>query len=98
PPHSTRFPYTTLFRSMKVAVDEITGVESPDAKAVSKTAAGAVPRLSGLTVHAHSRKSSAADEINVIGMTVEEATDRLDKFLDDRSEEHTSELQSLRHL
>src|SRR5438105_10767478 len=42
---------------MKVAVDEITGVESPDAKAVSKTAAGAVPRLSGVTAHAHSRES-----------------------------------------
>ena len=73
---------------MKVAVDEITGVESPDAKAVSKTAAGAVPRLSGVTVHAHSRESPAADEINVIGMTVEEATDRLDKFLDDAALRH----------
>jgi DNA mismatch repair protein MutS2 len=73
---------------MKVAVDEITGVESPDTKAVSKTAAGAVPRLSGVTVHAHSRESPAADEINVIGMTVEEATDRLDKFLDDAALRH----------
>src|SRR5881398_2120946 len=36
---------------MKVALDEITGIESPRAKAVSKTAAGAVPRLSGVTVH-----------------------------------------------
>ena len=73
---------------MKVAVDEITGVESPDAKAVSKTAAGAVPRSSGVTVYSHSRESPAADEINVIGMTVEEATDRLDKFLDDAALGH----------
>jgi DNA mismatch repair protein MutS2 len=73
---------------MKVAVDEITGVESPDAKAVSKTAAGAVPRTSGVTVYSHSRESPAADEINVIGMTVEQATDRLDKFLDDAALGH----------
>ena len=73
---------------MKVAVDEITGIESSDAKAVPKTAAGAVPRISGVTVHSRSRESLAADEINVIGMTVEEATDRLDKFLDDAALGH----------
>jgi DNA mismatch repair protein MutS2 len=54
---------------------------------VSKTAAGAVPRTSGVTVYSHSRESPA-DEINVIGMTVEEATDRLDKFLDDAALGH----------
>jgi len=73
---------------MKVAVDEITGIESSDAKVVPKTAAGAVPRISGVTVHSRSRESLAADEINVIGMTVEEATDRLDKFLDDAALGH----------
>jgi len=73
---------------MKVAVDEITGIESSDAKAVPKTPAGAAPRISGVTVHSRSRESLAADEINVIGMTVEEATDRLDKFLDDAALDH----------
>jgi DNA mismatch repair protein MutS2 len=73
---------------MKVAVDEITGIESSGAKAVSRAAAGAVPRTSGVTVHSQSRGSLAADEINVIGMTVEEATDRLDKFLDDAALGH----------
>jgi DNA mismatch repair protein MutS2 len=73
---------------MKVAVDEITGIESSGAKAVSRAAAGAVPRTSGVTVHSQSRESLAADEINVIGMTVEEATDRLDKFLDDAALGH----------
>jgi DNA mismatch repair protein MutS2 len=38
-------------------------------------------------VYSHSRESPA-DEINVIGMTVEEATDRLDKFLDDAALGH----------
>ena len=73
---------------MKVAVDEITGIESSDAEAVPKTAAGVVPRISGVTVHSQFRESPAADEINVIGMTVEEATDRLDKFLDDAALGH----------
>ena len=72
---------------MKVALDEITSIESSSTEAVGKTAAGA-PRTSGVTVHSQSRESLAADEINVIGMTVEEATDRLDKFLDDAALEH----------
>jgi len=73
---------------MKVAVDEITGMESAGAKAVSRTAAGAVPRTSGVTVHSQPREAPAADEINVIGMTVAEATDRLDKFLDEAALGH----------
>jgi DNA mismatch repair protein MutS2 len=72
---------------MKVAVDEITAIESSGA-AVPRPAAGAVPRTSSVTVHSQSRESLAADEINVIGMTVEEATDRLDKFLDDAALGH----------
>src|SRR6266851_4013754 len=57
---------------MKVALEEITGVE------------GAVPaKLQSVTVTSQRGEAAASDEINVIGMTVEEATDRLDKFLDD---------------
>ncbi len=63
---------------MKVALDEITGIEGP-APAV---------KLRGVTVTSQSRESGASDEINVIGMTVEEATDRLDKFLDDAALAH----------
>lgn len=73
---------------MKVAVDEITGLESSGAQAASRAAPGAVPRTTGVTVHSQSRESPAPDEINVIGMTVEEATDRLDKFLDDAALGH----------
>jgi DNA mismatch repair protein MutS2 len=73
---------------MKVAVEEITGIESRGDKADARTAAGAVPRTSGVTVHSQSRESLAADEINVIGMTVAEATDRLDKFLDEAALGH----------
>jgi DNA mismatch repair protein MutS2 len=65
---------------MKVALDEITGVEG-DA-AASKSAAPA-SKLPSVTVTAQRGEGGATDELNVIGMTVEEATGRLDKFLDD---------------
>ena len=65
---------------MKVAIDEITGVEAE--VPTSKTAAPAA-KLQSVTVSAQRGEGSATDEINVIGMTVEEATGRLDKFLDE---------------
>jgi DNA mismatch repair protein MutS2 len=64
---------------MKVAVDEITGVEGA---ATSKWPASA-GRQQSVTVTAQPAEGAGSDEINVIGMTVEEATDKLDKFLDD---------------
>jgi len=65
---------------MKVALDEITGVEgaAPATKPGSPAA-----KLQSVTVTSQRGEAGASDEINVIGMTVEEATDRLDKFLDD---------------
>ena len=65
---------------MKVALDEITGVEeaAPAPKSSSPAA-----KLQSVTVTSQRGEAGAFDEINVIGMTVEEATDRLDKFLDD---------------
>jgi DNA mismatch repair protein MutS2 len=65
---------------MKVAVDEITGVEKEIP--ASKTFAPAA-KLQRMTSSTQRGESAAADEINVIGMTVEEATERLDKFLDE---------------
>ena len=64
---------------MKVALDEITSVEAeaPAAKSSSPAA-----KLQSVTVTSQRGEDGASDEINVIGMTVEEATDRLDKFLD----------------
>jgi DNA mismatch repair protein MutS2 len=65
---------------MKVALDEITGVEG--AASAPKPSSPAA-KLQSVTVTAERGEAGASDEINVIGMTVEEATDRLDKFLDD---------------
>jgi DNA mismatch repair protein MutS2 len=61
---------------MKIAAEEIVGVElAPAGKVLSSLAAsgsvGAPPRF------------GVANEINVIGQTVEQATQQVDKFLDD---------------
>ncbi len=63
---------------MKVAVDQITAVESVPAGIPSATP----PRLN-VTVSSRPSDNPATDEINVIGSTVEEATERVDKFLDE---------------
>jgi DNA mismatch repair protein MutS2 len=69
---------------MKVAVDEITGVEAeaPASKSDAPT------KLQSVKVTAQRAEGGATDEINVIGMTVEEATGRVDKFLDDAALAH----------
>jgi DNA mismatch repair protein MutS2 len=61
---------------MKVALDEIVGVEGVK-PGLSSTGVA----LSGVTVRTTSEEG-VADEINLIGSTVEEATERVDKFLD----------------
>ena len=69
---------------MKVALSEITAiVGDPPAKAgvthgIGKPGKGAGAKAGPMPGGA----GSAADEINVIGCTVEEATERVDKFLD----------------
>jgi DNA mismatch repair protein MutS2 len=64
---------------MKVAVEEITGIESaPVGKAVIQQA-----KRENVTVSAQSSEGGATGEINVIGMTVEQASERVDKFLDE---------------
>ena len=66
---------------MKIAAEEIVGVESaPAGKVLSSGAASgslsAPPRF------------GVANEINVIGQTVEQATEQVDKFLDDAALAH----------
>src|SRR5580698_1407796 len=63
---------------MKVAVDQITAVESVPGGTPSATP----PRLN-VTVTSKPSDNPTSDEINVIGSTVEEATGRVDKFLDE---------------
>ena len=70
---------------MKVAVDEITGVEQVPGGSIR---AGQAPPLQSsgrgrVTVTSQAGEGTASGEINVIGMRVEEATERVDKYLDE---------------
>jgi DNA mismatch repair protein MutS2 len=65
---------------MKVALSDIVGFEA-ELKPANAATAAARPR--GITVSAQASDEPVADEINVIGNTVEEATNRVDKFLDE---------------
>ena len=60
---------------MKVALSDITAIVGEEA-----TKKPALPR--GVTVRSQPTDEPAGEEINVIGCTVEEATRRVDKFLD----------------
>jgi DNA mismatch repair protein MutS2 len=64
---------------MKVAVEEITGVEG---EATGK-AMIAPSKRENITVSARSSEGGATGEINVIGLTVEQASEKVDKFLDE---------------
>jgi DNA mismatch repair protein MutS2 len=74
---------------MKVAIGEITSVEGavPRSGQITVGAGLVNPELRrappASATRARAPESTAPDEINVIGSTVEEATDRVDKFLDD---------------
>jgi len=64
---------------MKVAVEEITGVEGE-----GKGKASVAPaKRENVTVSAQSSEGGATGEINVIGLTVEQASEKVDKFLDE---------------
>jgi DNA mismatch repair protein MutS2 len=63
---------------MKIALEDILGIESPAPKSTRPVAA----TRSGISVQAQSTDEQSVEEINVIGCTVEEATARVDKFID----------------
>jgi DNA mismatch repair protein MutS2 len=74
---------------MKIKLEDILAVvaDAPAPRAGSAAlAAKSAGARAGITVHSAAGSASAlpaAEEINVIGCTVEEATERVDKFLDD---------------
>jgi len=72
---------------MKVALEEIVGIESAAALTKADTAGGSPQNA---TVHAAAGTGSVRDEINVIGLTVEQAGEVVDKFLDDAALAHKS--------
>lgn len=62
---------------MKVPVGDIVGI-AEEAQTAPRS-----PERRGVSVHAKDGAGPAAEEINVIGCTVEEASARVDKFLDE---------------
>jgi len=70
---------------MKVAVDEIVGIEASGPSAGPAQVAGG-----SVSVRSQRGNSERTEEINLIGSTVEEATERVDKFLDDAAIAHIS--------
>ncbi|MGA2812527.1 MAG: Smr/MutS family protein [Candidatus Acidiferrum sp.] len=71
---------------MKVRVDEIVGIEAA-APGKTRELAGA---LQNVSVSSAPGGSLGAGELNVIGMRVEEATERVDKYLDEAALAHHS--------
>src|SRR3712207_8356036 len=82
PPRSTLFPYTTLFRSDGVRPAGRDGGE------------GGAPRQAG---HRHRRRRQLPDERPGAGVLLRRE-DRPEGAAAERSEEHTSELQSRQYL
>src|SRR5205814_9703961 len=93
PPRPTLFPYTTLFRSVTIRMHSIRRDRIP------LTATARRSRISGgIPCHVSKRKTGVrgADKCAPV---VSAAVRRVAKGATQiRSEEHTSELQSLRHL
>jgi DNA mismatch repair protein MutS2 len=65
---------------MRVPLSDVIGVAADEKS--PKVDFSATARLRGITVHTQQGEEPANEEINVIGCTVEEATRRVDKFLD----------------
>jgi DNA mismatch repair protein MutS2 len=73
---------------MKVAVAEITGIEGQEHE---KSKAKPAPRQN-ITVTSQVGEGADSGEINVIGLTVEQASERVDKFLDDAALVHRAQV------
>lgn len=70
---------------MKVAVDEIVGLEAGVSLASSSNVLGG-----SVSIRSQQPEGERTEEINLIGSTVEEATERVDKFLDNAALAHMS--------
>ena len=64
---------------MKISVEEITGVEGENS---GRSKVQPSPR-DNVTIRSQSTEGGATGEINVIGLTVEQASEKVDKFLDE---------------
>src|SRR5687767_15416874 len=90
PPRSTLFPYTTLFRSLTVKSDDVVGrVKTYEAIVKGEDIfQPGVPESFKVLVK----------ELQSLGLAVEVLNEEEEEVTFQRSEEHTSELQSLAYL
>jgi DNA mismatch repair protein MutS2 len=66
---------------MRIPLSDVLAIA--DDVSAAKSGADGTGRRTGVTVHAQPSDEPVGDEINVIGCTVEEATNRVDKFIDE---------------
>src|SRR5205814_10151941 len=93
PPRSTLFPYTTLFRSEDYKIGY---TRPPEATRFKKGQSGN-PR--GRPKNVRNLKTDLTEELQSrISVVIQGKKKTISKQRAMRSEEHTSELQSLRHL
>jgi DNA mismatch repair protein MutS2 len=69
---------------MKISVDEILGVETVAPERIGATG----PAVRNVNVNPSQSDGTTTGELNVIGMRVEEATTRVDKYLDEAALAH----------
>src|SRR2546425_5626061 len=96
PPRSTLFPYTTLFRSPEPVGDYLAGpshVLPTGGTARYVSPLGVYDFVKRTSIISYSPERLAADADHIIALAEAEG-----RIRDDRSEEHTSELQSLAYL
>src|SRR5258708_28394295 len=91
PPRSTLFPYTTLFRSCN---DKQVTKDTPPTFLVHTSEDKGVPPENSVMFYQALRKNGVPAEMHIY----EKGRHGLGLALKDRSEEHTSELQSPDHL
>jgi DNA mismatch repair protein MutS2 len=68
---------------MRIPLSDVIAIEVDKSQTAKTDAVAPGAQRHGITVHAQSGDEPVADEINVIGCTVEEATRRVDKFIDE---------------
>src|SRR5205823_13137894 len=91
PPRSTLFPYTTLFRSLRNSY----GAEFGQAGGAQ---INIVTRGGTNAFHGSGFYSGRSDKLNATNYFLKQAKQPKDQLKRNRSEEHTSELQSLAYL
>src|SRR2546425_6388702 len=102
PPRSTLFPYTTLFRSQDLHAHESAGA-TREPSAVERRDAVDVTERTG-AAHEHIARTGARDHLQrvLVPRRVDEGRAAGERAVErgphPRSEEHTSELQSLAYL